>query len=53
MDEWTKGSNSGCLFLSMVLKFQALAEWLPIELSIIHCIKFFLNAIVIGYSFSQ
>lgn len=37
MDEWTKGSNSGYWFLSMVLKSQALAEWLPIELPIVHC----------------
>lgn len=35
MNEWTKGSNSGYWFLSMVLK--SLAEWIPTELSIVHC----------------
>lgn len=37
MDEWTKGSNSGHWFLSLVLKSGGLSEWLPTELPIIHC----------------
>ena len=52
MDKWTKGSNSGYWFLSMVLKSHTRAERLPTELSVAH-VGIFKNATVISLRFFQ